>query len=77
MVVIAAEEVGLVGAAGGGVALAADEAEVVQVEAEEEVNMKNLSSFVYLFCIGGRGGGQRSGAIQEFTGTKMTFDDSD
>lgn len=33
-----------------------------------------------LFCvfyIGGRGGGQRSGAIQEFTGTKVTFDDSD
>ena len=26
---------------------------------------------------GGRGGGQRSGAIQEFVGTKMTFDDSD
>ena len=39
-------------------------------------------SFPYtvLICVNillGRGGGQRSGAIQEFSGSKMTFDDSD
>ena len=68
--------VDLVAVAEGGVTVAAVEAEVVLAEAEE-VNVKNTISCVYISVVGGRGGGQRSGAIQEFAGTKMTFNDSD
>ena len=79
--IVVAGDVGLVdlGDVVGGGAIAVEEAEVVAAEAEEEVNIKLsciLLNFL-CFCLGGRGGGQRSGAIQEFAGTKMTFDDSD
>lgn len=71
------EVVVLVGVAEGGVVVAQG-AEVVEAGAEVEVCKKCLfKKIVTNFFTGGRGGGQRSGAIQEFSGTKMTFDDSD
>jgi len=53
---------------------------VAEGAAEEEVGY-SYSMTVFRNTIslgrGGSAGGQRTGAIQEFSGSKMTFDDSD